>query len=154
MGGTHILETITINSKKYPKYLPEPAFIDEKDLLFKRYALFRFSSCNSYYAPEYDNFKQLFKAHISSDDFYICIPSKREIPVVRCFVKIIIKIPEIKPTQVNTSLSTQNAFSADYHDEVVEFMEVLNAGKALLQGHALLYLQKQLNVIYYDCIIK
>ena len=32
----HTIETVTINSKQYPKYLPNPLFIEEKDLLFKR----------------------------------------------------------------------------------------------------------------------
>lgn len=32
-----IIESVVIDSKEYPKYIPEPKFLDERDILFKRW---------------------------------------------------------------------------------------------------------------------
>ena len=55
------VDSITIGGHSFPKFIPDPKYLDEQPLLYKRY----FISCEMIFAssaaPEYDQLVERFK---------------------------------------------------------------------------------------------
>ncbi|KAK8822986.1 hypothetical protein WA556_001877 [Blastocystis sp. ATCC 50177/Nand II] len=97
-------ESISLDGKDFPRDIPEPVFLQDTPVY------------KSIYAPEYDDFKQLFRCHATKSDYYIVYPSAARIE----------RAPVI-PQGVVTPQSSVNAFSSGYKEEVVHFISKLSS---------------------------
>ena len=123
------VESITICGHSFPKFIPDPKYLDEQSLLYKRYVISCETIFTSSAAPEYDQFKDLFRCHSLEADFYVVFPRKSTPAPETVPAPPAVSVPSLapKPAVKDTSVHTVNAFSSSYREEVEGFSITLSA---------------------------
>ncbi len=127
------VDSITIGGHSFPKFIPDPKYLDEQPLLYKRY----FISCEMIFAssaaPEYDQFKDLFHCHSLEADFYVVFPRRSTSASETVPAPVPVPSSAPNPPVKDASVHTVNAFSSSYREEVEGFSITLSALIQLMQ---------------------
>lgn len=141
------IESIEIHGFYFPKFIPDPTFLEEQELTYKRY----FISCKAIFsssiAPEYDQFKDLFRCHSLEADFYIVFP--RTLTPVPAPDLATDSAPHPTPASIpapthvvkEVPVHSVNAFSSSYREEVEGFSTTLCALIPVMQTQKNRHLQ-------------